>query len=149
MPANKTEPAADMTSALSPKATILAYIDAIEALDFSTARSFFADEGFEYIGPNMRFTDPDALLTFQFGMGPIQKSIDTRRVVTEGDEVCVLLDYKTYFEPIGDVRVAIWAKVLNGKIQKLEVFYNAAVVESMLAVDGSNPFLANMVAGKT
>ena len=125
---------------MTPRELVLAYIDALEALNFPIARSFLADDGFEYFGPNMHFTSADEILTFLFGMGPIQKAIDTRRVVTEGDEVCVLLDYKTFFEPIGDVRVAIWAKVVGDRIHKIEVFYNAAVVENMLSVDGNSPF---------
>jgi len=54
----------------------------------------------------------------------------------------VALDYKTYFEPIGDVRIAIWLVVEGDKIVKVEGFYNAAVVENMLNVDGQAPFLA-------
>lgn len=43
-----------------------------------------------------------------------------------------ILDYRTNFEPIGDVRLAVWFRVRNGKIQTVEAFYNAAVVENML-----------------
>jgi len=126
---------------MTPRELVLSYIDALEALNFPVARSFLADEGFEYFGPNMQFTNADELLTFLFGMGPIQKGIETRRVITEGDEVCALMDYKTYFEPIGDVRVAMWVKVVGDRIQNVEVFYNAAVVENMLSVDSQNPFI--------
>lgn len=128
---------------MSPKELIMAYIDAIEAQDFKRARAYLADTDFDYIGPNMHYTNPDDFIAFLFGMGSIQKDIATRRVLVDGNEVCVLLDYKTFFEPIGDVRVALWARVNNERFQKIELFYNAAVVENMLAVDGKNPFLPN------
>lgn len=124
----------------SKKDIILAYVKAIEAQDFKKARQLLADENFVYVGPNMVFDNADQMLTFMFSMAPILKDIDARRIVGEGDEVCMMVDYKTFFEPIGDVRVALWAQIDNGKIQKLEVFYNAAVVENMLSVDGELPF---------
>jgi hypothetical protein len=122
------------------KDIILAYVKAIEAQDFRIARAMLSDRNFLYVGPNMQFSDPDEMLTFMFSMAPILKDIDTRRIIGEGNEVCMMVDYKTFFEPIGDVRVALWAQIEAGKIQRLEVFYNAAVVENMLAVDGQLPF---------
>lgn len=127
-------------ASMSNKDIILAYVKAIEAQDFKKARRLLADEDFLYVGPNMQFSDADEMLTFMFSMAPILKDIDTRRIIGEGNEVCLMVDYKTFFEPIGDVRVALWAQIDNQKIQKLEVFYNAAVVENMLSVDGNTPF---------
>lgn len=123
------------------KEIILTYVKAIEAQDFKAARALLADNDFSYVGPNMVFTNPDEMLTFMFSMAPILKDIDTKRIIGEQDEVCMMVDYKTFFEPIGDVRVALWAAIVDEKIQKLEVFYNAAVVENMLAVEGDNDFL--------
>ncbi len=128
---------------MNPKQLINAYIEAIESQDFKRARALLADRDFEYVGPNMHYTNPDDFIAFLFGMGSIQKDIATRRILVDGDEVCVLLDYKTFFEPIGDVRVALWAKVKGERFQKIELFYNAAVIENMLAVDGKNPFMPN------
>lgn len=128
---------------MTPREVVVAYIDAIESQNFSGARQFLADEGFEYFGPNTYFKQADDFVAFLFGMGSIQKDIDTRRIICERDEVCALIDYKTYFDQIGDVRVALWAKVNGDRIQKLELFYNAAVVENMLSVDGVVPFMPN------
>jgi hypothetical protein len=88
----------------------------------------------------MHFTDPEDMLAYLFGMAGIQKDIAVRQVTAEGSSVFVALDYKTYFEPIGDVRIAIWFVVQGDKIKKVEGFYNAAVVENMLSVAGQPPF---------
>ena len=52
---------------MTPRELVLAYIDALEALNFPVARSYLADQGFEYFGPNMHFTSADEMLTFLFG----------------------------------------------------------------------------------
>lgn len=123
-------------SNLTAKALVGQFVGFIKAQQFECAKELLASEGFEYVGPNMRFTDPEDMLGYLFGMAGIQKDIAVRQIVAEDDSVFVVLDYKTYFEPIGDVRIAIWFVVKGEKIQKVEGFYNAAVVENMLSVDG-------------
>lgn len=133
MSTNNSQPA---QPTLTAKALVTQFVDFIKAQQFDPAKELLAIEGFEYVGPNMRFTDPEDMLGYLFGMAGIQKDIAVRQIVAEGDSVFVVLDYKTYFEPIGDVRIAIWFVVKGEKIQKVEGFYNAAVVENMLSVDG-------------
>lgn len=126
---------------MSPKELVTRFISLIRAQQFEQARELLATDSFEYIGPNMRFTDPEDMLNYLFGMAGIQKDIDVRQITAEGESVFAALDYKTYFEPIGDVRIAIWLIVREGRIVKVEGFYNAAVVENMLNVDGQLPFM--------
>ena len=85
----------------------------------------------------MRFLSRDDMLAYQFGMFAIQKDLVLRQLSAEGEHVFAILDYRTYFEPIGDVRLAIWFRVGEEKIQCVETFYNAAVIENMLG--GSLP----------
>jgi hypothetical protein len=125
---------------MTPKEIVTLFISHIKAQQFERAKEFLLVDGFEYIGPNMRFTDPEDMLAYLFGMAGIQKDIDVRQVTAEDESVFVALDYKTYFEPIGDVRIAIWFLVRDQKILKVEGFYNAAVVENMLKVDSELPF---------
>ena len=96
------------------------------------AKALLTPEGFEYVGPNMRFLSRDDMLSYQFGMVAIQKDLVLRQLSADGEHVFAILDYRTYFEPIGDVRLAVWFRVREGKIQSVETFYNAAVVENML-----------------
>ncbi len=114
-------------------------IEALRAEDFDKALSYLAKEGFIYVGPNMTFDNPEDTLAFFFGMASIQKDIVLRHMIVEGDSAFAALDYQTYYEPIGDVRIALWATVKNGVISAIEGFYNAAVVENMLDVNNAAP----------
>lgn len=123
-----------MPSTLSPSKIVAKFIEFMRSQDFDEALKYLARADFEYIGPNMRFTNPEDMLAYLFGMASIQKDIVTRSLFAEGEQVFAAIDYKTYYEPIGDVRIAIWITVKNGLMTKVESFYNAAVVENMLDV---------------
>lgn len=120
---------------MNPKAIVSHFISLIKAQQFERAKELLVNDDFEFVGPNMHFTDPEDMLAYLFGMAGIQKDIEVRQVTAEDDSVFVALDYKTYFEPIGDVRIAIWFMIAGEKIRKVEGFYNAAVVENMLRID--------------
>ena len=126
-----------MTSA-TPTQVLSLFIEAMHNQDFDLALEYLAKQGFDYVGPNMHFTNPEDMLAFLFGMASIQKDIVLRQLFGEGTSVFAAIDYQTYYEPIGDVRIAIWAEVTRGLITKVEAFYNAAVVENMLDLNGSD-----------
>jgi len=117
---------------MKPKNIVAQFVADIQAQRFDEAKALLVTEGFEYVGPNMRFTNPDDLMAYQFGMVAIQKALILRQLSADEEHVFAILDYRTNFEPIGDVRLAVWFCVLGDKIQKVEAFYNAAVVENML-----------------
>lgn len=109
-------------------------IECMRSQDFDRANQYLAREGFQYVGPNMVFNNPDDMLAYLFGMASIQKDIVLRTLIAEGNQVFAAIDYQTYYEPIGDVRIAIWASFDKNLITKVECFYNAAVVENMLDI---------------
>ncbi|GGY61896.1 nuclear transport factor 2 family protein [Marinobacter zhanjiangensis] len=117
---------------MQPKDTVAQFIADTHAHRFDEAKALLVEEGFEFVGPNMRFLDRDDMLSYQFGMAAIQKDLILRQLSADGEHVFAILDYRTNFEPIGDVRLAVWFRVRNGRIQTVEAFYNAAVVENML-----------------
>ncbi|WP_203300412.1 nuclear transport factor 2 family protein [Marinobacter sediminum] len=117
---------------MQPKDIVAQFIDDTRAQRFDEAKALLVSEGFEYVGPNMRFLSPDDMLYYQFGMAAIQKDLIVRQLSADGEHVFAILDFRTNFEPIGDVRLAVWFVVRDNKIQKVETFYNAAVVENML-----------------
>jgi hypothetical protein len=117
---------------MQAKNIVAQFIADIQAQRFNEAKTLLVAEGFEYVGPNMRFLSPDDMLTYQFGMVAIQKDLILRQLSADGEHVFAVLDYRTNFEPIGDVRLAVWFRVRDDKIQTVEAFYNAAVVENML-----------------
>ncbi|MFA7555026.1 MAG: nuclear transport factor 2 family protein [Spongiibacteraceae bacterium] len=117
---------------MQPKSIVAQFIADIQAQRFDEAKALLVADGFEYVGPNMRFLSPDDMLSYQFGMVAIQKDLILRQLSADEEHVYAILDYRTNFEPIGDVRLAIWFRVREDKIQTIEAFYNAAVVENML-----------------
>jgi hypothetical protein len=117
---------------MQPKDLVAQFIADIHAQRLDEAKALLASEGFEYVGPNMRFLSRDDMLNYQFGMVAIQKDLVLRQLSADGEHVFAVLDYRTHFEPIGDVRLAVWFRVREDKIQTVEAFYNAAVVENML-----------------
>ncbi|MCB1663314.1 MAG: nuclear transport factor 2 family protein [Pseudomonadales bacterium] len=117
---------------MQPKNIVAQFIADIQAQRTDEAKTLLVTEGFEYVGPNMRFLSPDDMMTYQFGMFAIQKDLILRQLSADGEHVFAILDYRTNFEPIGDVRLAVWFRVRDDKIQTVEAFYNAAVVENML-----------------
>jgi len=117
---------------MQPKDIVARFIADIHDQKLDEAKTWLAEEGFEYVGPNMRFLSRDDMLSYQFGMVAIQKDLILRQLSADGEHVFAILDYRTNFEPIGDVRLAVWFRVRDDKIQTVEAFYNAAVVENML-----------------
>ena len=117
---------------MQPKDIVAQFIADTRAQRFDEAKTLLVQDGVEYVGPNMRFLSPDDMLYYQFGMAAIQKDLVVRQLSADGEHVFAILDFKTNFEPIGDVRLAVWFVVQGDKIQKVETFYNAAVVENML-----------------
>lgn len=117
---------------MEPKDVVAQFIADIHGQRFDEAKALLADDGFEYVGPNMRFLSRDDMLAYQFGMAAIQKDLIVRQLSADGEHVFAILDYQTHFEPIGDVRLAVWFRVRDDRIQTVETFYNAAVVENML-----------------
>lgn len=120
---------------MQAKEILRQFIEAMRSQDFDQALSYLAKEGFSYVGPNMNFTNPEDMLAFLFGMASIQKDIVVRHIIAENNSVFAALDYQTYYEPIGDVRIAMWATIKDDLICTVEGFYNAAVVENMLDVN--------------
>ena len=117
---------------MQPKEIVAQFIADVSAQRLEKAKTLLAEEGFEYVGPNMRFLNRDDMVSYQFGMVAIQKDLVLRQLSADGEHVFAILDYQTYFEQIGDVRLAVWFRVRDDKIQTVESFYNAAVVENML-----------------
>lgn len=119
---------------MQPKDILREFIECMRSQDFERAIQYLAHEDFQYIGPNMVFNNPNDMLAYLFGMASIQKDIVLRQLFGEADQAFAAIDYKTYYEPIGDVRIAVWINVDAGVITKVECFYNAAVVENMLDI---------------
>ena len=106
----------------SPREIAEQYLAAWTSKDFETARALLHDD-LSFEGPIDTFDDADALLASLKGLAQIVEGADQRRIVADGDEVCVIYDLRT--GPVGTAPVAEWYTVHDGRIASIRVFFDA------------------------
>ena len=52
---------------MQPKEIVAQFIADVSAQRLEKAKTLLAEEGFEYVGPNMRFLNRDDMVSYQFG----------------------------------------------------------------------------------
>lgn len=102
-----------------------AFLDAIESRDFERAQALLSAEGFSYEGPVERFDSASAFIGSVSRIGPILESLERRRIFVDGDEVCAIVTYQTSLEAIETTRIAHWICVAQGRITRIESFFDA------------------------
>jgi len=117
------------------QAVALAYLEAFEKGDKIAVRKLLADDG-AFIGPLRSFTNADAFMEAADLFMQLTKKFDIKKVIADGDDVCVFWDYTTIVPSIPVTPVAEWYKIEAGKIKYLQLHFNAA------------PFLAAMERGE-
>ena len=84
---------------MQPKEIVTQFIQGIKSQHFDQAKQLLHVDGFEYIGPNMYFTDPEDMLAYLFGMAGIQKDIVVREIAT-GDEHEIAFEEEAYAQEL-------------------------------------------------
>jgi ketosteroid isomerase-like protein len=118
--------------AAAPAQIIDDYLKAIAQGDFDRVRSCLAD-GFSYKGPTASFTDPESFIENIWHVGQILHHIETRKTFVDGNDVCSILNFHVHFDEPRSVPVVQWASVKNGKIQSIEVFFDATDYMAMFS----------------
>ena len=106
-----------------PKALVLAYHNAFHRGDKTTVRGMLADKG-AFIGPLNSFTEADAFLSGAAIFMQLSKKAEIKKVIAEGDDVCVFYDYTTIVPSIPVLPIASWFKVESGKIKFFHTHFN-------------------------
>jgi len=112
-----------------------AYVDALEARDFELARTYLSDTGFHYRSPVTESSNADNFTVIISRIGPILERIERRKVFTKDDEVCIVMHIITTMEQMKDMPVVLLAKVVDGRITDMEVFFDASEYNKMFEVD--------------
>jgi len=86
---------------MQPKTIVEQFIADIHAQRFDEAKTLLVAEGFEYVGPNMRFLSPDDIMSYQFGMAAIQKNLILRQLSADGEHVFAILDIRPTLNRLG------------------------------------------------
>jgi limonene-1,2-epoxide hydrolase len=134
------KPCTDTTKnhAMSPETpveVVSAYLDAFEDRDFERARQYLSDSTFHYRSPVTQVNNADAFTSIISRIGPILERIERRKIFTKGDEVCVIMHIITSMEGMKDMPLVQLAKVADGKITDMEVFFDASEYNKLFEVD--------------
>ena len=116
----------------APAEIIDDYLKAIARGDFDRVRSCLAD-GFSYKGPTASFTDPESFIENIWHVGQILHHIETRKTFVDGNDVCSILNFHVHFDEPRSVPVVQWATVKDGKIQTIEVLFDATDYMAMFS----------------
>lgn len=115
----------------NPIAVVDAYLDAIGDHDYERARGYLADTGFRFESPISTFTDADEFIQYLSLTGGIIQRVEPMRVFTDGDDVCHFLRFVVQISDKESVKVAQWARVIDGRIQQLDLVFDAHLYRAL------------------
>jgi hypothetical protein len=109
------------------EAIALAYLRAFERNDKAEVRKLLADEG-AFIGPLQSFTQADPFMAEADIFMQLTKKFEIKKVIADGDDVCVFWDYTTIVPSIPVIPIAEWFKIEAGKIRYIQLHFNPAPI---------------------
>ena len=115
-----------------PAQIIENYFKAIAENDFESVKSCLSDT-FSYKGPTAGFDDPESFIENIWHVGQILHHIETRKTFVDGDDVCSIMNFHVHFDEPRSVPVVQWAHIKDGKIQTIEVFFDATDYMAMFS----------------
>lgn len=110
---------------LTPRELVERYIDAVARFDYPTARACLADEDFTYKGPISTFGSADALVQYLQLATPIVQRVEIQKAFEGGSDVAHFMVVGTQLSEKLSVHVAQWAHVRAGRIDRLELVFDA------------------------
>jgi len=119
-------------AAAEPTQIVETYLKAFEQGDFDRARSCLSD-AFTYIGPTARFNDPESFIENVWHVGQILHHIEIRKTFVDDNDVCSIMNFHVHLDERRSVPVVQWAKVEDGKIRTIEVFFDATEYTAMFS----------------
>jgi hypothetical protein len=107
------------------------YLAAMHAFDYERARSFLADEGFEFTSPIDHFDSADDFIHHASHAGGIIQSARIRKVFVDGADLCHIMTYRIQISEKQDVAMALWTRVQRGRIARIEAIFDASVYRDL------------------
>ncbi len=108
------------------------YLNAIAQRDYELARSYLADEGFEYLSPINGFSSAEKFLAYMELAMPIMQRFELRKAFCDGDECCHILSVTSQISEKRTATVVQWSRLKDGKIQRLELIFDAYEYKMLL-----------------
>ena len=81
-----------------------------------------------FIGPLQSFTDADAFMNEADVFMRLTKQVDIKKVLADGDDVCIFWDYTTIVPSIPAIPVAAWLTIEADKIKYFHLHFNPAAI---------------------
>ena len=114
---------------MSAQETVWRYHEAFGQGDVKTARSLLADD-LHFKGPIDEFHNADDYLASLGKLAQIVTGTDVQKVLANDEDVVTIYDLHTS-TPAGTSPVAEWARVRNGKIAEIRVYFDARPFAAM------------------
>ncbi len=99
------------------------YQDAFYRGDFRAACAVLADD-LDFEGPLEKHSTSRDLLASLERLEPIMKEVRVLKVMSSGDDVCVLYDFITNTDAIGTTRIAEWFHVQDDRIDRIRIYFD-------------------------
>jgi ketosteroid isomerase-like protein len=90
--------------------------------DFETARSLLRDDG-TFVGPFGAGEGVEEYMAELEGLAKVTTGAERRRIVVDGDDVCILYDLVT--ESAGPLPTSTWYHIQDGKIDSVRDYFDA------------------------
>lgn len=119
-------------------AVVEAFLDAIEKHDPERARSLLADVGFHYRSPISEFSDADAFIADMTYRTGILRRFELRKAFVDGGDVCHFLSVHIQISSRVKVDAVLWAQVADGRVQRMEMLFDAYPYRSLFPA-GTEP----------
>jgi hypothetical protein len=132
-------PNRESTVTPEPLSIVETYLKAQSARDYETMRTLLAAEGFSYRSPIAFFDRAEDFLQYASLSSGIIIDHRVRKVFVDGGDVCHLLTYRIQISEKLAVEVAHWAQVREGRIQGIEVIFDASVYRELFPNDDPAP----------
>jgi len=115
-----------------PKHIVAAYLKAFEQGNFDRVRACLADS-FTYKGPTAHFKNAETFIDNIWHVGQILHHIEIRKTFVEDNDVCTIMNFHVHLDERRSVPVVQWARVGDGKIVSIEVFFDASDYTAMFS----------------
>jgi uncharacterized protein YndB with AHSA1/START domain len=114
-------------AAVTPQARAVSYFEALQRKDRAAIRAMLVDDG-SFIGPLQSFTEADAFMNAADIFMQLTKKVDIKKVLADGNDVCIFWDYTTIVPSIPAIPVAAWLTIEADKIKYFHLHFDPAAI---------------------
>ncbi len=101
------------------------FLGAIAARDFDRAMRAASAQAFEFVGPVKSYQGSQTLRSDLERLYPVLSRLEMRRLFVDESDACAIYDMVTTVPGLELTRMAAWLTVSQGRITRMEVFYDA------------------------